>query len=296
MKRDCSLSVIIPNWNSTLIRDVLQALLRQTIDMSSVEILVIGEDRPGLVKENEIVRFIPSLATNAAVKRNVGMGQAQGEIFLFLDADCLPAPDWIERHVHQHEQGNRVVGGAVTFGSRNYLQLADNVSAFHDLLPFTQRGPRPYLATANLSVRRSVVEKAGQMEPHLNRAHDLEWTVRFRAFDYTLYFEPQAVVFHDPPRCTWPAVWRHWTGDAPDTLSVRLRYARLLRTPRLARHRSMFLWGAPFVAAWATARSFDHPRILWQYWHTLPLVYLTKLGWCWGVFRNFPMHWEAGIA
>jgi hypothetical protein len=79
-------------------------------------------------------------------------------------------------------------------------------------------------------------------------------------------------------------------------LSVRLRYACLLRTPRLARHRSIFLWGAPFVAAWATARSFDHSKILRQCWHTLPLVYLTKLGWCWGAFRNFPAHWEAGIA
>ncbi|MFQ5855670.1 MAG: glycosyltransferase family 2 protein [Anaerolineae bacterium] len=285
-----TLSVIIPNWNSTLIREILQALRRQTVDVSTVEVLVVGVDEPGLVTEDETVRFIPtSRSANGAVNRNIGMREAQGEIFLFLDHDCLPAPDWIERHLHQHEQGEQVVGGSVTFGSRNYLQLADNVSAFHDLLPFTSEGPRPYLATANLSVGRVVVERAGEMEAHLKRAHDLEWTVRFRALGYTLYFEPRAVVFHDPPRCTLSAVWRHWTDDAHDTLSVRLHYSQLLRTPRLAGYRSLFLWGAPVVAAWATARTFGHPRTLGQYWHTLPLVYLTKLAWCWGAFKNFPV-------
>ena len=288
-----TLSVIVPNWNSPLIGEIIRRLRCQTVDMSTVEVLVVGVDEAGLVTEDEMVRFIPtSQSTNGAVNRNIGMGEAQGEIFLFLDHDCLPALDWIERHLHQHRQGNQVVGGAVTFGSRNYFQLADNVSAFHDLLSFTSERLRPYLATANLSVHRAVVEKAGKMEAHLKRAHDLEWTVRFRALGYTLYFEPRAVVFHDPPRCTFSTVWRHWMDDAHDTLSVRLRYPRLLRTPRLARYRWPFLWGAPLVAAWATARIFRHPRIASQYGHTLPLVYLTKLAWCWGAFKNFPANRE----
>ena len=181
-----------------------------------------------------------------------------------------------------------MVGGAITFGSRNFLQVADNVSAYHDLLPFTPAGPRPYLSAANLSIRREVIEKAGEMEAHLTRAEDLEWTVHLRAMGYTLYFDPQAVVFHDPPRRTLTAVWRHWTRDAHDTLSVRLQYAPLLQTPRLARHRLLFLWGAPLVAAWATARTFGHPQTLVQYGYTLPVVYLTKLAWCWGAFKHFP--------
>jgi GT2 family glycosyltransferase len=172
--------------------------------------------------------------------------------------------------------------------------LADNVSAFHDLLPFTQEGPRPYLATANLSVHRPVVEKAGGMYVCLDYAHDLEWTVRFRALGYKLYFEPRAIVFHDPPRRTLSAVWQHWS-DAPYTLGVRLRYSHLLQTPYLARYRWVFLWGAPLVAAWATARTLRHPQTLLRYWHTLPLVYLTKLAWCWNAFKYFPVRWRERI-
>jgi GT2 family glycosyltransferase len=284
-----SLSIIIPNWNSELIGEICRSLQRQAVNLPVTEILVIGADGPGLVTQDDTVRFIANpQSIGGAGDRNIGMRKARGEILLFLDHDCLPAPDWLKRHLHRHEQGEQVVGGAITFGSRNFFQVADNVSAYHDLLPFTPAGPRPYLSAANLSIRREVIEKAGEMKARLTRAEDLEWTVHLRAMGYTLYFDPQAVVFHDPPRRTLTTVWRHWTRDAHDTLGVRLQYTPLLQTPRLARHRLLFLWGAPLVAAWATARTFGHPQTLVQYGYTLPLVYLTKLAWCWGAFKHFP--------
>jgi len=290
MAAEKTYSVIIPNTNSLLIGKILQQLRHQTIDLSLIEVLVVGVDKPGLVTEDDVVRFIPTgeHVVHASDKRNLGMQAAQGDLFLFLDDDCLPTPDWIACHVARHQAGEKIVGGAVTFGARHLLQLADNVSAFHDLLPFTRAGTRPYLATANLSVARSVVEHAGMLRPGKSRAEDLEWTARFRACGYRLYFEPSAVVFHDPARHTPAAIWRHWAGDAADTLWVRLRYADLLNTPSLARYRPIYLWGAPLVAAWATARTFSHPRALLRYGHTLPLVYLTKLIWCWGAFKGFP--------
>jgi GT2 family glycosyltransferase len=257
--------------------------------MTQAEVIVVGSDDWGLITEDDGVRFIANpQSTGGAIDRNLGMQAARGDIFLFLDHDCLPAPDWVERHLYRHDCGEQIVGGAVTLHNRNYLQLADNVSAYHDLLPFTREGVRPYLSTANLSVRRSVVERVGEMRSHFRRAEDLEWTTRFRALGYALYFDPRAIVEHDPARCTWSTVWRHWTTDAHDTLSVRLRYASLLHTPRLAKYRSIYLWGAPMVAAWATARTFAHHQIIKRYWYTLPLVFVTKLAWCWGAFRHFP--------
>ena len=168
------------------------------------------------------------------------------------------------------------------------MQLVDNVSAFHDLLPFTSEGERSYLTTANLSVSRDVVEKAGLMKTQLKRAEDLEWTVRFREMGFRLFFEPRAVIFHKPDRNTITKVWRHWVDDASDTLKVRLFYNKPLKTPFMARHRSVYLWGAPIVAAWATMRTFSHARTLYSYWYTLPAVYFTKMMWCWGAFLHFP--------
>jgi glycosyltransferase involved in cell wall biosynthesis len=283
------ISVIIPNTDSLLIARILSSLKHQTLDPSCYEILVVGTDNPGQVIQDKQVQFLETdYAACASDKRNLGMRAAAGDIFLFTDDDCVPAADLLERHLLRHQKGEQIVGGAVIFGTSNYLQLADNISAFHDLLPCTAEGPRSYLATANLSVHRSVVQKAGEMPAGRNRAEDLEWTVRFRMLGFRLYFEPYALVFHDPPRCRLSSIWRHWAGDAHDTLKVRLRYNQLLQTPALAKYRSIYLWGAPLIAAWASARTFARRQIFLKYWHTLPLVYLTKLAWCWGAFTDFP--------
>ena len=282
-------SVIIPNTNSPLIGRIIQALKSQNVDASVFEVLVVGTDQPGLVTVDDQVRLIPTReGVHASDKRNLGMKEASGEIFAFIDDDCVPYPDWLELHLARHAQGELVVGGSITFGRSNYLQLADNVSAFHDLLPFTPPGERTYLCTSNLSVNRRVVQHVGEMMAQKSRAEDLEWTVRFRRRGYRLYFEPQAKIFHDPRRCDLMSVWRHWTDDAPHTLAVRLRYASWLHTPALAKHRWIYLWGALAVSAWATARSFTHPQTIWKYWHTLPMVYLTKIAWCWGAYSYHP--------
>lgn len=284
-------SIIIPDTDSRLIASILESLERQSVPLADGEVLVVGSDAPGLVVQNEHIRFIPTGESDrfASDKRNLGMQFARGEIVLFLDDDCLPEPGWLEAHLHRHRAGEQVVGGAVRLPAAGYLQLADNVSAFHDLLPHTPEGPRTYLAAANLSVQRDVIRQAGPMLAHKNRAEDLEWSARLRKLGYRLYFEPRAVILHDPPRHTWSSVWQHWWLDAPDTLQVRLKYSDLLSTPRLASYRASYLWGAPLVAAWATLRTFTNRLTLQRYGHTLPLVYLTKLAWCWSAYRHFPL-------
>jgi glycosyltransferase involved in cell wall biosynthesis len=290
-------SVIVPDTDSINMEKNLEALHHQTFNLSDGEVLVVGSDKPGQVMNDEYVRFIPTDAQHSSAweKRNLGMEMAQGYIFLFLDDDCVPNPEWIELHLSRHMQGEKIVGGAITFGRGNYWQLADNLSAFHDLLPYTLEGPRTYLSAANLSVERSVVQEVGIMAAQLRRAEDLDWTVRMREKGFRLYFEPKAVVYHDPDRRSFASFVRHWVIDAPDTLRIRLRHARLLNTPKLARYRKMYLWGSPFVAAWATLRTFAHPLTLLQYWDTMPLVYLSKLLWCWSAYHNFPSQSKAEL-
>jgi hypothetical protein len=65
-----TISVIIPLMNSLVIDHILLALRQQHRPMSDVEILVAGIDTPGLVREDELVRFIPTnSAANGAVNR-----------------------------------------------------------------------------------------------------------------------------------------------------------------------------------------------------------------------------------
>jgi GT2 family glycosyltransferase len=286
-----TISIIIPAARTARLPQILDALARQQGETAVFETwIVCNRNEQDLIpRSGENVHLLPAPpSTKAPARRNAGMAAASGDIFLFLDDDCVPAPDLVQRHLAQQRRGRRVVGGSVAFPPSPYLQLADNVSAFHDLLPFTPAGIRLYLVTANMSVRRCVVNDVGFMRPDLDRADDLEWTARFRAHGYSLYFDPEAMVWHLPPRHTWHALWRHWAGDAPDTIRVRLAWADMLRTPPLAFRRSIFLWGMPFIALWATGRTFAHRETRRRYWRTLPVVYLTKLAWCLSAYKHYP--------
>lgn len=283
-------SVIVPVTDSKKLGIILDHLKNQTADLSEGEILIVGSDKYGFTKNSNFIQFIQTDSENsfASDKRNIGMRIAAGEIFLFIDDDCIPHHDWIERHLAQHARGEKIVGGAVEFPSGNYLQLSDNVSAFYYMTGYSKQGYRQYVCTSNLSIHRDVYETIGEMLPHKNRADDLEWTARMRAYGHKLLFDPHILVLHDPERTSFSSLWRHWAVDAPDTLRIRLQYADILHTPNLARKRFLYLWGAPLIAAWATVNTFSAPKIFRKYGHTLPLVYLTKLIWCWSAYQHFP--------
>ena len=283
-------SVIIPYTNSPLIIDILAALHAQTVDISMGEVFIVGPQSPVFQKTKNFITHIPVGNENghASNKRNLGIQHASGEILLFLDEDCIPEANWLEVHLERQASGKCVVGGSVTFPPGNYIQLADNISAFHFMMEYSPPGYRNYLCTANLSVHHSVITDCGILLPDMSRAEDLEWTARFRRYGYQLYFEPGARVVHNPDRRTIKSFWRHWWDDAPNTLTVRLSYSDVLNTPRLANQRSMYLWGSPTIAAWATLRAFSRLKTIALYVHTLPLVYLSKLIWCWSAFKRFP--------
>ncbi len=281
-------TVIVPHTASPLVAVAVNRICAQTLDPDSFEVLVAGPGRPPDLTNDPRVHYLETAHTEAADKRNLAMGRARGRLLFFTDDDCLPESTWMARLSARIDDGEDVVGGSVVLPEGNRLQLADNVSAFHDILDYTGAGARDYLTTANLCVRREVVDRVGPMPGGRSRAEDLEWTVRFRECGYRLAFEPTARVIHDPDRTDFRRFLRHWTNDAPHTLRVRLRHAGALSTPALAHRRWAFLVLAPWIAAWATARTYRHPETRRRYWRVLPLVLLSKLAWCWAAWKSFP--------
>ncbi len=290
-KKIFMISIIIPNLNSNIIHLTLDALRKQSYSMEHADVLVVGKDEPNLVKEDRLIRFIPTeRPVNPATARNIGLRQAKGDPILFIDADCIPAPDWVSRMVQHHFASDaKIVGGAVTFKRGNLWTLADNVAMFRDSLPFVVKKPHRLLPTLNLSIRREVYLAVGEMDESLTCSEDIDWIARCRKKGYQLYFEPRARVCHAPSRTTFKAVMKHWVVTGQYMNKVLIRHQALLNPPFVIHYRWLILGLAPAIAAFLTGRLFwSAPRQMYQYFDVLLLIYLAELAWCWGMFKGLP--------
>jgi hypothetical protein len=149
------ISIIIPNLHSPLIDQVVAAIERQTAREHIGEIIVVGQDRFGKIPASARSVATPA-PISAAAARNLGARQAAGEHVLFLDADCLAAPDLVERLLARHAQGYAVVGGAMALEADSYWVLCDNLLSFHDVLVSAAAGAREYLPSFCLRLRRAL--------------------------------------------------------------------------------------------------------------------------------------------
>lgn len=285
-------SVIVPTLNNVTLGDTLRAIENQTHPPD--EVIVVGRDELGITKAFPQVRFVDTERPMcAAAVRNIGMKTARGDIFLFTDADCLPAPDWVTTHIAQQQAGHLVVGGGISVEHTNYWAQADNVSMFHEFATSHPSGSRLLLPTLNLSVRRVIWEAVGGLDESFPGAagEDSDWTIRMRLAGYNLWFDPTAVVRHTPARTTWKDVVRHWQQSGYNNIRVRIRYAAEFNTPAIVQNPYSLRFLSPLIAAHITAGIYTHPP-LWRYWTSLPVVFMTKLIYCWSAARAL----ESGFA
>ena len=284
---DVELSIIIPSLNSLTIDRTLDSLRRQTWPLAGTEVIVVGLDDPALVKEDRLVRFVSTgKPACAAAARNIGMAEAKGQYFLFIDSDCVAEADWIEKLMARHALGENVVAGGVAFGQGSYWALCDNVSRLHEFVASGEPRRLHYAPTLNLSVASEVAREVDGFNEGLHTGEDIDWTLRVVRLGYGIYFEPSALVHHSPDRNSFSVVTKYAAESGFNMAHVRLRYPDVLRTPFPLRHEAWLLTLAPVVSFYATARIyFEHSSLL-RYLHTVPIVYLTKVAWCLGAARR----------
>lgn len=276
----CSISVIIPTVNEPTLEVCLSKLIPQL--GWEDETLVIGRFSPSLEPKFPKVRFISTPErVNPATARNLGMQKAKGDLFLFLDSDCIPSEGWIENHRKCQIKGLRVVGGGVDISNPNFWILSDNLSMFHEFSSTQPDGEKFLLPTCNLSVHREVVQKVGGLNELLPRGEDSDWTIRMKKAGYSLNFFCTISVLHCPMRGNWRLVFEHWFQSGRNNVRVRLNYPEAFGVPRWIYHPICLRFFSPLIALITTLKIFSH-QPFWKLWRTFPAVYLTKVIYCWG--------------
>lgn len=207
-----AIAVIVPVFEqSNLLPDLLQCLANQT--WRDFELLLIdnaAEPDP-LVAEavasqgalRARVLHCPRPGSYAA--RNAGVAATAAEWLAFTDADCQPEPAWLQSMMAAAlDRPNGILAGAVRLSagpSPTPWAIFDVVRG----IPQERYVRHGYGATANLFVRREVLQAVGGFDAKRFSGGDAEFCRRAGRRDHPVTFVGSAVVTH-PARRTWTEV------------------------------------------------------------------------------------------
>ena len=197
------ISVIIPVYNGErTLGECLAALGRQTVDRGRYEVIVVDDgstDRTAQIARRYGVLLVRQEHAGPAAARNRGAQAARGDLLLFTDADCAPAPDWIERMAEPFRDPE-VVGAKGVYRTRQRNLVARFVQQEyeHKYARMVGRDRIDFVDTYSAAYRRDVFLANGGFDPLFPTAsvEDQEFSFRLARKGYRLVFVPDAVVYH----------------------------------------------------------------------------------------------------
>jgi GT2 family glycosyltransferase len=163
---------------------------------------------------------------------------------------------------------------------------------FAPFLTTTPSGPRIYLASYNLSIRRALFLASGGFNERFKQAagEDYDLSLRLRQQGYTLFCEPRAAVEHCHQRTTAATVWRHVRMFGHEHVKFWQQYPDMLpSSPDVRRVRSLvglILALSPLLALRDVLRLYRQTPGIYGYWYLLPGMVWGKIGWYWGIVAS----------
>ncbi len=194
-----SISLVIVNKNDRGITNTLEALRHLAIDPAwETETLVIDASDgrlDGLRRLFPQVRWVSFPARGdkptIAEQRNVGVASSTGEIVVFIDAGCVPAPGWLPTLLAPMlREGELLVAGSQR--STGKRRFRDQDAHFRGRGPYVREAP-----TLNLAVGRKVFDLIGGFDEAFHYGSDVDFTWRAVDAGCRIRYVPDAVVGHD---------------------------------------------------------------------------------------------------
>ncbi len=216
-------SVVIPIYNGEEdLHELIACLLAQSYPKEQVEYLLVdnnssdrtftclqtaAEHCPITIRPLSEVQIQSSYAA-----RNTGIRAATGEIVVFTDADCRPQPQWLEALVQDFVKPDvvMVAGEIAALKSKTFLErFADRQETLSQKHTLANKFC-PYGQTANLAIRRLVLEKVGLFRPYLTTGGDADicWRIQKEGIG-SLEFAANAIVQHRH-RATFKELASQW--------------------------------------------------------------------------------------
>ena len=203
-----SVSVIIPARNEERsIGALVTQVLAQQPPGVRLEVLVVDDGSTdgtadAATRAGAVVVSLPPArgGGNPAVARNRGAWAATGELLVFLDADCEPAPRWLATLLATHDGRATVVGGSLDLpAGLPAMARYDYYCGWYHVHSHRPAGEVPNHPPGNLSVARDLFTSTRgftEQQPVAYAHEELAWQAEVRRAGGRILFEPKAIVLH----------------------------------------------------------------------------------------------------
>lgn len=230
-------SVVVPARNETSrLPACLEAVWTQKRSPFELEVIVVDNgstDATAQIARSLGASVVVEAREGRSNARNAGMAAARGRIVVFLDADCIPQPGWLEKIMDAFK--DKEVGcaaGEIVNELRDdplsrfmiasgHLSQADNFR--HPFLPYAGAG--------NVAFRKDVLDKIGGFDPRLPDGEDADlcWRMQLET-GCKIRLVPEAVVFHRM-EVTGRSVFRQKRRHAIGAVALYKKYRHLWKSP-----------------------------------------------------------------
>ncbi len=200
-------SIIVPAYNADdVIGKCVAALMAQSVARERYEIVVVDDgssDATGAAaRAAGADRVLRIQHGGPSAARNAGIEAAQGEIVLFTDADCEPAPTWLERMTAPFDDPE-VMGAKGTYRTRQTSSIARLVQLEFDIR-YERMAALPridFIDTYAAAYRRSLLVEHGGFDTAfpIPSAEDIDLSFRLARQGHRFVFAPDAWVWHRHP-------------------------------------------------------------------------------------------------
>jgi GT2 family glycosyltransferase len=194
-------SIVIPAYNAaSTIAQTLEAITRQTSPVSC-EVIVVDDgstdETPQILKDFSGI-YLRQTNAGPAAARNRGARLAQHELIYFLDSDCVPCPDWLEKILSGFDDPSiGVVAGGYAIANEQEL-LARCIH--REILYRYGRMPEfpRFFGSYNFCVRRDVFEKTGGFDENYRHPSGEDNALSYKILNagHRIRFVPGAKVKH----------------------------------------------------------------------------------------------------
>ncbi len=150
------ISVLIPTYNKWKALDLtLLSLERQDYDYNKFEVVIVNDGSSDqteeMVRSHQLntsiqLKYFYQQNKGRSAARNTGIGNAQGDIIIFVDDDRLVAPDFVSQYARSYI--NTGTTDLVVIGKRRNLHIDQFEKNYQEIKYFMQNYPEKVFARA----------------------------------------------------------------------------------------------------------------------------------------------------